>query len=349
VRNAHGYAKSSRYAVGMSKRMVVREARQRGAAAVMIFEDDVTLHPQWREKLAGVTLPDDWGMFLLGCQQCTHPQSLAPGLVRVGRALDNHAIGIRAEWYERVLFALRHEREDAKQIQNAASDVTLGELMKEVPTYAVWPNVAGQAVYSYYGPDCGQLTNQDVLQNVEEVWRPLPRTISAKEDAWMGEAEREYMEEVLRTEMTMLEYGCGKSALHFSRMVKEYHAVEYEVEVFRKEAAAAKLRGVTLHYVPPNWPQQKPGEAALPGQFAQYANKGNTLDLKFGAVLLNGRARVECALAMLQKMPRGAWLFFPDYFMEERYFRRASELNQHFRMVKEFRHTQHSMAVFRRR
>ncbi len=95
MRNAHGFAKPSRYAVGMSKRMAVREARQWGASAVMICEDDVTLHPQWREKLEGITLPEDWGMFLPGSQHCTHPQSLAPGLVRVGRAYDNHAIGIR--------------------------------------------------------------------------------------------------------------------------------------------------------------------------------------------------------------------------------------------------------------
>lgn len=44
-----------------------------------------------------------------------------------------------------------------------------------------------------------------------------------------------------------------------------------------------------------------------------------------------------------------AWLFFHDYFSRERYLRRASELNRYFRMVKEFRHTPQTMAVFQRR
>lgn len=43
-----GYDSAGRYALALTQRLVIREAARRKAAAVMLFEDDVVFHPNFR-------------------------------------------------------------------------------------------------------------------------------------------------------------------------------------------------------------------------------------------------------------------------------------------------------------
>jgi len=108
-------------------------------------------------------------------------------------------------------------------------------------------------------------------------------------------------------------------------------------------------KNVFLKYVPPAWPAQDAFSPAQTGQYADYVKTGAQMGLQFDAVLVDGRSRVDCALQASVVMKPGAWLFFHDYFSRARYLRRAKELNPLFRMIKEFRRTPQTMAVFRRR
>jgi hypothetical protein len=200
VRNAHGYAWASRYAVGLSKRAAVRQARVQAAPGIFLFEDDVELPPDWRMKLERFELPEDWGMLLLGRQHLETPRPAAPGLVRVKAAVDNHAIGFRRCWYERILYTLAKGKEDAKIWPHTASDRHLAALMREVPTYAPWPNLAWQreghsdqtgTTYSLYTADGRQKGAGAALRSLDHVWEKPPgplkgEPIGKRELAFLG-------------------------------------------------------------------------------------------------------------------------------------------------------------------
>ncbi|MEZ5328530.1 MAG: hypothetical protein R3F19_26095 [Verrucomicrobiales bacterium] len=89
-------------------------------------------------------MPDDWGMFHLGCKHCARPEVLANGLVRVTEALDLHAWGVRAPHYGTVMRALTGRLHRTTQPFTGA-DIFTAMLHRDIPTYAVYPNLAWQA------------------------------------------------------------------------------------------------------------------------------------------------------------------------------------------------------------
>ena len=165
VKKSRGFENPGRYAHAVTTRLAIRRAMLAGAEAVFLFEDDVVLHPDWRERLAELDLPEDWGIFYLGCQHHERPEVVQPGsaagLVRVRGALDTHAWGIRAPYFRQVMAALRR-RDKTTDPFHPPADVTLARLHASIPTYAVYPNVAWQeenhsdllkGTYSTYLPD----------------------------------------------------------------------------------------------------------------------------------------------------------------------------------------------------
>lgn len=105
--DARHFSSVGKRSCALGKRLVLREAGRRKVPTVLFLEDDVVFHPEFAERIAHLDLPEDWGIFYLGCQHFEPPEYHSPGLVRVRRALDNHAIAIRAEWFLQVRAALR--------------------------------------------------------------------------------------------------------------------------------------------------------------------------------------------------------------------------------------------------
>ena len=143
VRNYRGHWSAGRYALALSQKLCVREARRRGAPAVIIFEDDVVLHPEFRQRVAQLELPEDWGLFYLGVQHTEPPEYVAPGLVRIPFGLDTHAVAVNARYYQRVMAALSPQGKSGSQ-SIKPSDWLLAALHREIPTYAAFPNLAWQ-------------------------------------------------------------------------------------------------------------------------------------------------------------------------------------------------------------
>lgn len=145
VLDSWGYLRPSRYACSLAKRLAVRRAKLSGAPAMILFEDDLVLAPDLHERLAEIELPDDWGIFFLGCKHLEKPVPMAPGLVKVVRAADHHAMAIRAEYYNAVIRGLAGIRKGAEP-SIRFSDVKMSDIQATVPTYAAYPNLAWQAV-----------------------------------------------------------------------------------------------------------------------------------------------------------------------------------------------------------
>ena len=160
LREARGYMSLSKRANALSKRLAIRQACLSGAEAVLIFEDDVTFHPQFAERVSALTLPPDWGMFYFGCLHREPPQHASPGIVRASRCFDHHAFAIRREHFHTVRKRMRGWGKKANG--RLHSDVLVSDLHKTIPTYAAYPNLAWQAEdfsdladrsYSNYRPD----------------------------------------------------------------------------------------------------------------------------------------------------------------------------------------------------
>jgi len=153
---------------------MIRQAMLRRSPSVFIWEDDVTLHPDLIHRLSEFQLPDDWGMFFLGGMHIERPTVVGPGLVHARQMLSTHAFGVRSSHYSRVIKALRgNEREEDEYCP--AADVIIARLFDEIPTYAAYPNLAGQegdhsdlegTAYDAYGKDLQQLWFQSPMHGV---------------------------------------------------------------------------------------------------------------------------------------------------------------------------------------
>lgn len=142
VRNSHGFRTKSQYACSLSHRMAIRQAKLNQASCVLIFEDDVVLHPFFRDIMERMPLPNDWGILLLGCTHVEQPEVVQSGIVRVSKFWGLQAYVVKREWYAQVL---RKMRKRGGTGDDMAADIVLSALTDQIPTYAIYPNIAWQA------------------------------------------------------------------------------------------------------------------------------------------------------------------------------------------------------------
>ena len=167
-----GFKTPAHRAHAVSVRLCLRHAGRRGLETILMLEDDAVFHPEFRERIAALELPADWGLFYLGCQHIETPEPVAPGLVRVRRALDMQAVVFRRAHYGRVRAAVRGGGRGAEG--KRCFDVSVSELHKAIPTYAAYPNLVWQAeswsdiagrTYSNYTADGRQRLWRHVVEN----------------------------------------------------------------------------------------------------------------------------------------------------------------------------------------
>ncbi len=142
VRNWHEFRTKSQYACSLSHRMAIRQAKLKRASCVLIFEDDVVLHPFFRDIMERLPLPADWGILLLGCTHVEPPEVVKSGWVRVKKFWGLQAYVVKREWYEMILGEMRTRERTGDDM---AADVVLSNLVDQIPTYSVYPNIAWQA------------------------------------------------------------------------------------------------------------------------------------------------------------------------------------------------------------
>jgi hypothetical protein len=173
-KTVRGYENAGRYALALTQRLALRQAWLQRAEAVLIFEDDVVLHPNFLALAEALELPEDWGLFYFGCAHETEPEPVAPGIVRVASAVDTHAFAVRAPYYRRVMAALDAHGKP-RPGHALASDRFLAAMQGEIPTYACFPNLAWQAekksdltgaTCTWYGRDGAQRCHREVIDRV---------------------------------------------------------------------------------------------------------------------------------------------------------------------------------------
>ena len=140
---------------------------------------------------------------------------------------------------------------------------------------------------------------------------------------FMSEVEREIIRLHLNKSHTMLEYGSGYSTLYFSAFVAAYYSVEHHRQWFSKIRSIidrspdgfSTIKNYTLVAV-------DPGYKGWPGgfsegnreQFDRYIRIIHSFQVKkFDRVLIDGRARVDCAFEVHPFLHRDSIVFVHDY------------------------------------
>lgn len=139
---------------------------------------------------------------------------------------------------------------------------------------------------------------------------------------WINAGAVRYLRARLTPHMRGFEFGAGRSTVYFSRLMGSLVSVEHNEKWRRKVAALLQrfqIGNVTLAFVPPGadtpcgtgrppiW--EKLGLTPRNPEFAPYFDHILAYpDAHFDVVLVDGRARVECALNAMDKIAPGGLL-----------------------------------------
>lgn len=188
VRDGWGFLEKPRYACSLAKRLAIRRGFRTGAEAVLLLEDDVVMDAGFREKLARLAVPQNWGLFFLGCRHEEKPKIISQGLVRCTLAVDHHAVLVHRRYRHAVLRGLAGHRRGAPG-GIRFSDEKLAWCQRTIPSYAAWPNLAwqrtdysdtGATEVSQYFPDGRQKAHPAMMAAVDAEMRQRMR----HEDRW---------------------------------------------------------------------------------------------------------------------------------------------------------------------
>lgn len=169
-----GYGSVRKRAQCMTLVSLLREAQERCAKAVLLFEDDLFIGRNFAARVADLKLPEDWGMFYFGGLHMTVPNRVAPGLVRTRRVLDIHAFAINSGAIDAVVEVLLKGEYGG---ENLVSDVLISDLHETIPTYVAYPNLIWQTpgysdhtgmVYSNYSAEGVQLFFSHIITEFED-------------------------------------------------------------------------------------------------------------------------------------------------------------------------------------
>jgi hypothetical protein len=138
---------------------------------------------------------------------------------------------------------------------------------------------------------------------------------------WMTEEEIRLIKSYLGKDKNFFEWGAGGSTIEFSKYVKEYYSVEHDFDwyniVFKNVG-----KNVHLFYIPPNtpdlewFPPFEEGKASDFKSYIKFVHKIVSSGKKFDLVLVDGRARVDCALEVLPYLQEKAVVFIHDFERE---------------------------------
>lgn len=109
---------------------------------------------------------------------------------------------------------------------------------------------------------------------------------------WMDKKEIDVIEKYLKDNTIMLEWGAGGSTTYFSKRVKKLCSIEHN-ESFYNEINNLNLKNVNLLFCPPN--KIVPQAESDFESYKDYIECATKFGEKFDVILIDGRARLECA------------------------------------------------------
>lgn len=140
---------------------------------------------------------------------------------------------------------------------------------------------------------------------------------------WMSALERDLIRSYLNRSHTMLEYGSGYSTLYFAQFVASYYSIEHDRRWYttlskmirRSSSLSSKIKQYKLVSVEPGYKGWPGGfEEGNREQFDAYIKAVHSFSIStFDRVLIDGRARSECALQVKTLLHHDSIVFIHDY------------------------------------
>lgn len=144
----------------------------------------------------------------------------------------------------------------------------------------------------------------------------------------MHEFEYKFIEKFLEKTDILLEWGSGNGTIYFSNLVKKIISIEHDkdyYDIIRKTIDAYNIQNLELYHVPGVKVQNQKKERHI--AFADYINFPIINNLKFNKVLIDGRARKHCAIAISDYIDYDTLVFIHDFnfnnvegYEDENYF-----------------------------
>lgn len=146
---------------------------------------------------------------------------------------------------------------------------------------------------------------------------------------WMSQKEIKMIEKYLTPETIMLEYGSGGSTIHFSKFVKEYYSLEHNKEWYNKVKIKISNNDKITTFLSENKKMATPRihadcwdnleKSTSYTAYEEYVKYPSIINKKYDAVLVDGRARPECAKFIYDFLNEGAYVFIHDYWGRKPY------------------------------
>lgn len=129
----------------------------------------------------------------------------------------------------------------------------------------------------------------------------------------MHEHEYKFIEKYLNKDDVLLEYGSGNSTLYFSDFVKKLISLEHDVDYYnsiKKCIDAYSADNVELYHVEPTIRDKK---VKRHDQLKDYIEFPVKRGFKFNRILIDGRARKECAIFIYDHISNDDIVFIHDF------------------------------------
>lgn len=137
---------------------------------------------------------------------------------------------------------------------------------------------------------------------------------------WMSDSEIQIINKYLTPNTVMLEWGSGGSTCTFSKLVKEYYSIEHIEEWYNKVTKYLQdkpyRQKISYFHIKPDFPRTIPTQYK---EFKSYIEFVDILNIKYDIVLIDGRARVDCAKYVTKYLNENATVFIHDYFARPQY------------------------------
>lgn len=135
---------------------------------------------------------------------------------------------------------------------------------------------------------------------------------------WMSTQEINLVQSCLKSNHTMLEWGSGGSTVTFSPKVKSYYSIEHIEEWYNNvdEYIKTNKLKVNNNLVKPDKPRTIPTKYE---EFKTYIEYPKNFDVKFDIVLIDGRARVQCAEYIKPFLNDNALVLIHDFWRRKQY------------------------------
>ena len=144
----------------------------------------------------------------------------------------------------------------------------------------------------------------------------------------MFESEYKFIEKYIDKNDIFLEWGSGDGTIYFSGLVNKIISIEHDIDYYnllKKNIEAYKINNIELYHVPGKIVKDPKSERYQ--AFEKYINFPIENKFKFDKVLIDGRARKYCAIAISKYLNDDNIVFVHDFnhndvegYKDESYF-----------------------------